>query len=140
MSRYSAYIGAWILLLVSLPLALRWPGWWWGTGIGAALVLLGTWDLLQTRTTLRRNYPILAHFRYGLESVGPEMRQYFIEGDTVEAPFSQSESSSDLEDRLRSGDLGRDGGGYRNRTGLHGFAIRCVTSPPTRRCRSFAAI
>ncbi len=24
------------------------------------------------------------------------------------------------------------GGGYRNRTGLHGFAIRCVTSPPTR--------
>ena len=91
MSRYSAYIGAWILLLVSLLLALRWPGWWWGTGIGAALVLLGTWDLLQTRTTLRRNYPILAHFRYGLESVGPEMRQYFIEGDTVEAPFSRAQ-------------------------------------------------
>ena len=91
MSRYSAYIGAWILLLVSLPLALRWPGWWWGTGIGAALVLLGTWDLLQKRTTLRRNYPILAHFRYGLESVGPEMRQYFIEGDTVEAPFSRAQ-------------------------------------------------
>ena len=35
----------------------------------------------------------------------------------------------------------KPGGGYRNRTGLHGFAIRCVTSPPTRqpsrwrRCR-----
>ena len=26
----------------------------------------------------------------------------------------------------------KPGGGYRNRTGLHGFAIRCVTSPPTR--------
>ncbi len=91
MSRYSAYVGAWILLLLSLPLALYWPGWWWGTGIGAALVLLGSWDLLQTRTTLRRNYPILAHFRYGLESVGPEMRQYFIEGDTVEAPFSRQQ-------------------------------------------------
>jgi hypothetical protein len=25
------------------------------------------------------------------------------------------------------------GGEYRNRTDLHGFAIRCVTSPPTRR-------
>jgi hypothetical protein len=25
------------------------------------------------------------------------------------------------------------GGGYRNRTGVHGFAIRCVTTPPTRR-------
>jgi len=91
MSRYSAYIAAWVLLLASLPLAMRWPGWWWGAGIGAALVLLGTWDLLQRRTTLRRNYPILAHFRYGLESVGPEMRQYFIESDTAEAPFSRQQ-------------------------------------------------
>ena len=24
------------------------------------------------------------------------------------------------------------GGEYRNRTDLHGFAIRCVTTPPTR--------
>jgi hypothetical protein len=32
------------------------------------------------------------------------------------------------------------GGEYRNRTDLHGFAIRCVTSPPTRRrrCASLA--
>ena len=73
MSRYSAYIGAWIVLLACLPLALRWPGGWWGVGIAAALVLLGSADLLQKRSTLRRNYPILAHFRYGLEAVGPEM-------------------------------------------------------------------
>ncbi len=26
------------------------------------------------------------------------------------------------------------GGEYRNRTGVHGFAIRCVTTPPTRLC------
>jgi len=91
MSRYSAYIGSWIVLLASLPLASRWPGWWWGAGIAALLVLLGSWDLLQTRTTLRRNYPILAHFRYGLEAVGPEMRQYFIESDTAEAPFSRQQ-------------------------------------------------
>ena len=91
MSRYSAYIASWILLLASLPLALRWPGWWWGAGIAAVLVALGSWDVLQTRTTLRRNYPILAHFRYGLESVGPEMRQYFIESDTAEAPFSRQQ-------------------------------------------------
>ena len=91
MSRYTAYIGSWLLQLASLPLALRWPGWWWATAAGAALVLLGSWDLLQTRTTLRRNYPILAHFRYGLESVGPEIRQYFIESDTAEAPFSRQQ-------------------------------------------------
>ena len=91
MSRYSAYIASWLLLLASVPLALRWPGWWWGVVAGGLLVLLGSWDLLQTRTTLRRNYPILAHFRYGLESVGPEMRQYFIESDTAEAPFSRQQ-------------------------------------------------
>ena len=28
------------------------------------------------------------------------------------------------------------GGEYRNRTGVHGFAIRCVTTPPTRRLSS----
>ncbi len=28
--------------------------------------------------------------------------------------------------------LGGSGGEYRNRTGVHGFAIRCVTTPPTR--------
>jgi len=93
MYRYSAYIGSWVLLLASLPLALRWPGWWWGVGTGAVLVVLGSWDLLQTRSTLRRNYPILAHFRYGLESVGPEMRQYFIESDTDAAPFSRQQRS-----------------------------------------------
>ena len=91
MSRYSAYAASWLLLLVSIPLALHWPGWWWGVAVALLLVLLGSWDLLQTRTTLRRNYPILAHFRYGLESVGPEMRQYFIESDTAEAPFSRQQ-------------------------------------------------
>jgi hypothetical protein len=30
------------------------------------------------------------------------------------------------------------GGEYRNRTGVHGFAIRCVTTPPTRRRVVFA--
>ena len=29
------------------------------------------------------------------------------------------------------------GGEYRNRTGVHGFAIRCVTTPPTRRSLGF---
>ena len=34
---------------------------------------------------------MLAHFRYGLESIGPEMRQYFIESDTAETPFSRQQ-------------------------------------------------
>jgi glutamate synthase domain-containing protein 2 len=49
--------------------------------------------MLQKRSTLRRNFPLLAHFRYGLESIGPEMRQYFIEDDNAEVPFSRQQRS-----------------------------------------------
>ncbi|HEX2083743.1 MAG TPA: FMN-binding glutamate synthase family protein, partial [Xanthomonadaceae bacterium] len=59
--------------------------------IAAPLALLGTMDVLQRRSTLRRNYPILAHFRYGLESIGPEIRQYFIERDIERVPFSREQ-------------------------------------------------
>lgn len=89
MSRYLAYAISMLMLPVSLWLAQQWPVWWWGVLLWAALVALGTWDLLQTRSTLRRTYPILAHFRYGLESIGPEIRQYFVQKDTEEAPFSR---------------------------------------------------
>ncbi|WP_454830516.1 FMN-binding glutamate synthase family protein [Pseudoxanthomonas wuyuanensis] len=93
MGRYLAYATSLLLTLLTLALALRWPQWGWATLVFGLLALLGSWDLLQTRSTLRRNYPILAHFRYGLESVGPEIRQYFIEGDTAEVPFSRQQRS-----------------------------------------------
>lgn len=91
MHRYLAYAASLLLTLACIALALRWPAAGWGIALFGALALLGTWDLLQKRSTLRRNYPILAHFRYGLEAVGPEMRQYFIEGDTAEVPFSRQQ-------------------------------------------------
>jgi glutamate synthase domain-containing protein 2 len=93
MQRYLAYAAALLLAVAMLVLAVFWPVAWWGVAVFGALALLGTWDLLQTRSTLRRNYPVLAHFRYGLESVGPEIRQYFIEGDTAEVPFSRQQRS-----------------------------------------------
>ena len=91
MSRYAAYAASLVMLVVSLLLALRMPGWWWGVAVFGALAVLGTVDLLQARSTLRRNYPILAHFRYGLESIGPELRQYFFESDLAEVPFSRQQ-------------------------------------------------
>jgi glutamate synthase domain-containing protein 2 len=90
-SRYSAYIASVALALLSLWLVRFGVEWWWGVALFGALALLGTVDLLQRRSTLRRNYPILAHFRYGLEAIGPEMRQYFIQSDTAEVPFSREQ-------------------------------------------------
>jgi len=54
-----------------------------------ALSLLGLRDAVQTRHAILRNYPIAAHLRFLLESIRPEMRQYFFEGEKDGAPFSR---------------------------------------------------
>lgn len=89
--RYATYFASLVLFAVSLALALAYRDWLWGVAVFGLLSAIGTWDLLQKRSTLRRNYPILAHFRYGLESIGPEIRQYFIESDLQESPFSREQ-------------------------------------------------
>ena len=90
--RYSAYIGGLVLaILAAAMVATGHREWTWVLVVAGALAALGTWDLLQRKSTLRRNYPLLAHFRYGLESIGPEIRQYFIESDIEEAPFSRAQ-------------------------------------------------
>ena len=72
MSRYLTYAASLLLTLVFAALAWRYGTVWaWPLAIAVAFAALGSWDLIQTRSTLRRNYPILAHFRYGLESIGP---------------------------------------------------------------------
>jgi glutamate synthase domain-containing protein 2 len=56
----------------------------------AVLSAIGIWDLLQSRHSIRRNYPILAHIRFFLEKIRPEIRQYFLESDTDGVPFNRS--------------------------------------------------
>jgi glutamate synthase domain-containing protein 2 len=91
MHRYLVYVLALILLPVSLALASHWPAWYWGVGLFGVASFLGTWDVLQRRSVLRRNYPVLAHFRYGFESIGPEIRQYFVQSDLEDVPFSRQQ-------------------------------------------------
>ncbi|MGY0504539.1 FMN-binding glutamate synthase family protein [Luteimonas sp. e5] len=93
MSRYLVFVLCVLGLLLSVLMLASGhsPMWRWGLGVFGALSVLGIWDMAQKTTTLRRNYPILAHFRYGLESIGPEIRQYFIERDTEEVPFSREQ-------------------------------------------------
>ncbi|GAB3365795.1 FMN-binding glutamate synthase family protein [Lysobacter rhizosphaerae] len=90
--RHATYYACLLLFAVALGLAAWLGGGWWVAVVAFGLLsALGTSDVMQKRSTLRRNYPILAHFRFGLESIGPEMRQYFIESDTAETPFSRDQ-------------------------------------------------
>ena len=53
------------------------------------LVGLGFFDLGQTKHAIRRNFPVVGHLRYLLESIGPELRQYFVESNSSGRPFSR---------------------------------------------------
>jgi len=91
--RYGAYLSCVLVTVLSLvglffslwsllPLLICGP-----------LAALGSWDLLQRGHTVSRNYPIMAHFRYQMEAIGPEIRQYFIESDMEKRPYSREQRS-----------------------------------------------
>ncbi len=50
-------------------------------------------DKTQTESTLRRNYPVIARFRYLFEHLGEFFRQYFFAQDREEMPFNRAERS-----------------------------------------------
>jgi len=59
--------------------------------IVVAVIGLVVYDVTQTRHAILRNFPIIGHFRYLLEKVGPELRQYIVTSNTAERPFSREE-------------------------------------------------
>ena len=61
--------------------------------IFGALTLLGIHDLRQEHHAILRNYPLLGHLRFLFEKIRPEIRQYLIEGDQEEQPFSREQRS-----------------------------------------------
>ncbi len=65
---------------------------WWQIAVVIIVVLvvvLAVYDLLQKRHAILRNFPIIGHFRYLLERVGPELRQYIVTDNDEELPFSR---------------------------------------------------
>lgn len=64
--------------------------------IGLAVLCIGVIyvrDKTQTESTLRRNYPVVARFRYFFEHMGEFLRQYFFAQDREEMPFNRAERS-----------------------------------------------
>ena len=57
--------------------------------IFGGLSTVGLGDLLQQRHSVLRNYPIMAHLRFIIEEIRPEIRQYLFESETDGAPFSR---------------------------------------------------
>jgi glutamate synthase (ferredoxin) len=66
-------------------------GTWILIGLGGFLLLVALYDLLQRKHAILRNFPVIGHLRYILESVGPELRQYIVTDNDSERPFNRDE-------------------------------------------------
>lgn len=64
--------------------------WWMWLLIALALVAIRD-IFFQKKHTISHNFPIVGHLRYLLESIGPEMRQYFVANNREELPFNRIE-------------------------------------------------
>ncbi|MFZ4288375.1 FMN-binding glutamate synthase family protein [Variovorax sp. HJSM1_2] len=91
--RYTVFGLSCIGLLFSLFYVLFLGTGGWIFLLCLALVLVGIYDMRQTKKSVLRNYPVIGHIRYMLEYIRPEIRQYFIEADTDATPFSRAQRS-----------------------------------------------
>ncbi len=77
------------LVLVGVIAAVGGWVWWVLVVLLTFLLLVGIYDLVQRRHSVLRNYPVLGHMRYLLESVRPELQQYFVERNFDGRPFDR---------------------------------------------------
>ena len=57
----------------------------------AAVAAVAARDLWQRQHALLRNYPVIGHLRYAIESIGPELRQYVVAANNEERPFTRDQ-------------------------------------------------
>jgi len=63
-------------------------------GLGLlAVAIMYVVDKTQTRSAIRRNFPVVGRFRYFFENLGEYFRQYFFAQDREEMPFNRAQRS-----------------------------------------------
>src|ERR1043166_9748867 len=58
---------------------------------GAVIGGVALRDILQKKHAIKHNFPVVGNFRYFLEEIGPELRQYIVANDKEETPFNRAE-------------------------------------------------
>ena len=82
-----------ILLLLSglfLLLAGHSPGALWGLAFTVPLLAIAVLDFVQKQHSLRRNYPLIARFRWLFEDLRPYLRSYIVESNQDGRPFDKN--------------------------------------------------
>lgn len=102
-------IGFTFIALIIIILAILW----------VSLLMI---DRNQKRHAILRNYPVLGRIRYFFEKIGPEMRQYWFNGDNEGKPFSRD----DYEHIIKNAKYMRDVIGFGSKRDFdeEGFFVR----------------
>lgn len=79
------------LFTALIVLTFFYHGLLWLTVPAGILLAAGLANVLQTRHTILRNFPVLGYLRYFFEFISPELQQYFIERNTDGKPFSRQQ-------------------------------------------------
>ena len=93
-NRYAVFVLCLLITLVSFICLATMDdvGWLWPVGIVAlALSVVGIVDMRHSKLAVRRNYPVIGNIRYLFLSIRPEIRQYLLESDDEEVPFSYAQ-------------------------------------------------
>ena len=61
------------------------------TAIVVFLIAVACYDVVQRKHSILHNFPVIGHFRYLLELVGPELRQYIVTSNDEERPFDRDQ-------------------------------------------------
>lgn len=75
--------------LLVLALGMIWTPVLWALLVVVPIIGLGLIDMFQSGKTVRRLYPVLGRARYALESLRPEIQQYFVESETSGTPVAR---------------------------------------------------
>ncbi len=59
----------------------------------APVIYMGIADMIQTKQSIKRNFPVLGRLRYVFEDFRPKIQQYFVESDTDGSPINRNDRS-----------------------------------------------
>ncbi len=90
-SRNKLILYVFILVVAIIAISFLWEPVLWAFIIVGPVILIFIYDLIQKKHTILRNFPLIGHFRFWLESLGPELHQYFVESDTDGTPFTRTQ-------------------------------------------------
>ncbi len=80
------------LTIISYSFAVN-ENWYWALILSLPLLMLAIVNVRQKNHALLRNFPLAGYLRYFLESIRPEIRQYFFESDLDGKPFNRRQRS-----------------------------------------------